>query len=214
MVSVRAPDVAALSRTIVAVICVGLTRVDGETEIPVPVSVMVAPAERLVPFIVSVTVVPACAEPGLMELTVAGEVRVKTTGDVELEPFETVTLRAPVVAELATAKLAVIWVALTTLTPLTVTPLPETATVAPLAKLVPVRVTLAAVLPTGVLAGVIPVSVIAVEVTLKVIGALVAAPWVTVRVRAPGAAEAASASDAPPNDTTEVRPSRVDRRLS
>ena len=53
----------------------------------------------------------------------------------------TVTLRAPAVALAAIDKVAVIWVALTTATLLTVTPAEETVTVAPETKFEPVRVT-------------------------------------------------------------------------
>src|SRR5207247_161653 len=58
----------------------------------------------------------------------------------------TVTLRPPVEAFDAMVKVAVIWVALTTVTLLTLTPVPLMAMVAPALKLEPVRVTGTAVL--------------------------------------------------------------------
>ena len=66
---------------------------------------------------------------------------VKTTAAVVPAEVVTVTLRAPVVAVAAIVKVAVIWVALTTMTLLTVTAVEETVTVAPETKFVPVRVT-------------------------------------------------------------------------
>ena len=65
---------------------------------------------------------------------------VKATAEVVPPAVVTVTLRAPVaVAEID--NVAVIWVALTTVTLLTVTSADETVTVAPARKFVPVRVT-------------------------------------------------------------------------
>ena len=61
----------------------------------------------------------------------------------------TVTLRAPVAAVEAMVRLAVTWVALTKVVESTVTPLPDTVTVAPLTKLVPETVTFCAVAPCG-----------------------------------------------------------------
>ena len=58
-----------------------------------------------------------------------------------------VILRVPVVAVEAMVRLAVSWVALTKVVELTVTPLPDTVTTAPLTKLVPVTVTFCAVAP-------------------------------------------------------------------
>jgi hypothetical protein len=70
----------------------------------------------------------------------------------------TVTLCAPVVAFAATAKVAVIDVALATVTLLAVMPLPLTARVAPVAKFVPVNVT-AMLVPAVADAGLTLVSV-------------------------------------------------------
>src|SRR5438105_6775178 len=61
--------------------------------------------------------------------------------------FVTVTSRPPIVAPLATAIVAVSWVELTKLTDFTVTPLPETDTVAPAAKFEPLTVTFAFAAP-------------------------------------------------------------------
>jgi len=109
------------------------------TVTPVPDTATVSPAARFVPVRVMFVVAPALPEAGLMELNVAAGTTVNATAELVLEPLLTVTLRAPDAAELATAKFAVICVGLTTVTPLTVTPEPDTATVAPFEKFVPVR---------------------------------------------------------------------------
>src|SRR5438105_6782703 len=61
--------------------------------------------------------------------------------------FVTVTLRAPIVAPLATAILTLSWVELTKLTDFTFTPVPETDTVAPAAKFEPLILTVAFAAP-------------------------------------------------------------------
>ncbi|HTE47192.1 MAG TPA: hypothetical protein VK636_18225 [Gemmatimonadaceae bacterium] len=70
----------------------------------------------------------------------------------------TVTLRAPAVAAAPMTRLVVSDVALATVTVPTVTPVPDTATVAPETKLVPVSVT-GTVAPTVPLDGAMVVSV-------------------------------------------------------
>jgi hypothetical protein len=99
----------------------------------------------------------------------------------------TVTVRLPTVAVLAMVKVAVICVELTTATLLTVTPVPETLTVAPETKLVPVKVTETAV-PLAPLVGERDASVGAVEVTVNVTAPLVPYSVVTLILRDPAVA--------------------------
>jgi hypothetical protein len=102
----------------------------------------------------------------------------------------TVTERAPVAAPAAIVNVAVIWVALATFTEETVTPVPETLTVAPVSKLVPVRVTVR-VPPTSSVLGDCAVRVGAAPTVSEPLDvALVPSVLVTVTDRVPMAAPA------------------------
>ena len=114
---------------------------------------------------------------------------VKTTAAVVPAEVVTVTLRAPVVAVAEIVSVAVIWVALTTVTLLTVMPVEETATVAPARKFVPVRVT-GTEAPWMPLEGAMEVRVGAAALTVKTTAAVVPPEVVTVTLRAPGVAVA------------------------
>jgi len=102
----------------------------------------------------------------------------------------TVTLVGPGVALPAMVKVAVICVALSTLTLLTDTPLLLVFTVAPEMKFVPVRVT-GTVVPCAPLLGLTEVRVGPVEMMVNVTALLVPAEVVTVTLTAPGVAVAA-----------------------
>ncbi len=124
-----------------------------------------------------------------------GAETVKVTALLAPPEVVTVTLAAPVAALPAIVKVAVIWVALATLTLLTDTPLLLIFTVAPEMKLVPVSVT-GTVLPCTPLFGLIEVRVGPVEVMVKVTALLVPADVVMVTLSAPGAASAAIVKEA------------------
>jgi hypothetical protein len=95
-----------------------------------------------VPVKVTRTVAPRAQLDGLIEVTFGPPgITVKDDGPLVPPDVVTVTLVGPVVALAAMVKVAVIWVALTTVTLLTVTPALATLTVAPEIKLVPVNVT-------------------------------------------------------------------------
>jgi len=112
---------------------------------------------------------------------------VKVTAPLVPAEVVTVTLAAPVVALLAMVKVAVICVALTTLTLLTDTPLLLVFTVAPETKPVPVSVTGTEV-PCSPLLGLTEVSVGITPRMVKVTALLVPAEVVTVTLAAPGVA--------------------------
>src|SRR5271157_733935 len=105
----------------------------------------------------------------------------------------TVTLRAPGTAEGSMVKRAVICVALVTITALTDVPVPLTATIAPAAKLVPVRVS-HGLAPCPALAGLTDVSTGAGGFTVNAAVPLVPPLVVTVTLAAPNAALAAIVS--------------------
>lgn len=100
----------------------------------------------------------------------------------------TVTVLAPAAAVVAITKFAVIDVALTTLTSVTVTFEPLTATVAPATKFVPVSVT-DTVLPCTPEFGLTLVRVGVGGLTVNVLAAVVPPAVVTVTFRSPSAAE-------------------------
>src|SRR5438094_311884 len=104
-------------------------------------ALIVVPAMKLDPVRVTATVAPCTAAFGAMfESTGAGGLTVNVTG-AEMPPLVvTVTLAAPRVVFAVMVKVAVIWVALATLTLLTVMPVPA-LTEAPATKLEPVRAT-------------------------------------------------------------------------
>lgn len=154
-VTLRGPAAAAALMRNRAVICVGLTTFGLRAVTPLPETETVLPAVKRVP--VNVTVIMVLLDPfaGLMAVRVGPEVEVtvKIAGAVVRPPEVTVMFRAPDAAVASTTKFAVIWVALTTVGVLTVTPGPSTAIVDPLPKFVPVRVTLE-VVPLAALDGV------------------------------------------------------------
>src|SRR5215831_3155807 len=152
-VTLAAPRAALAAMVKVAVIWVALATVTALTVMPGLLVATVAPEMKLAPVRVTGTAVPATPLTGLTEDKVgAGGLTVKVTA-VEVPPeVETVTLAAPRAALAAMVKVAVIWVALATLTALTVMPGLLVATVAPETKLAPVRVTGTAV-PATPLAG-------------------------------------------------------------
>ena len=90
----------------------------------------------------------------------------KATAAVVPAVVVTVTLRAPIVAAAEMVNVAVIWVALTTVTLLTVMSVEETFTAAPETKFVPARVT-GTVAPCTPLDGAIAVRPGAAVLTVK-----------------------------------------------
>lgn len=128
-----------------AVIVVAFTTTTLLTLTAPPCTATVAGAVKCVPVSVTLTLLPRVPEFGVSELSTgfaagAGFTVKETLPLVPPRPV-TVTLRAPVEALAAIANVAVILVELATVMFDSVTPLPLTATVAPLAKLDPVSVT-------------------------------------------------------------------------
>src|SRR3954453_14330130 len=138
----RAPTADPAAIVTVAVICVLLTTVTLLTVTPAPVTPTVAPARKFVPVSVTPAAVPCAPLLGLIEVSVGGEAMTPNGIALLVPPLlVTETLYAPAVALDAMAKVAVICVALTTFTLLTVIPAPVTPTVAPETKFEPVNVT-------------------------------------------------------------------------
>jgi hypothetical protein len=185
------PPVDALAATWnVAVICVALTTTALLTVTPLPLTFTVEPAPKFVPVSVTGTLVPCTPLLGLTEVSVgAPAFTVNVTPLLFSPPDVTVTVSAPVAALAAIWNVAVICVALTTTTLLTVTPLPLTFTVEPAPKFVPVSVT-GTLVPCTPLVGLIEVSVGALPM-VKVVGVVVPPSVVTVTFWCPGAAVAA-----------------------
>jgi hypothetical protein len=148
----------------------------------------VAPDTKLKPLIVTGTVAPWTPLLGFNEL-ITGTAAVMANVDGGLVPAEvpTVTLKFPVAALPAIVKLAVICVALTTLTLLTVTPGLLIATVAPVVKFAPVIVT-GTVAPCAPLDGPMVVIEGAAAVMVNVVGAVVPPGVDTVTLLVPGVA--------------------------
>lgn len=141
-VTLRGPGVAALSIVKRAVIWVGLAILT-PTVTPVPDTVTFETFVKWVPVSATTTVAPAVALAGVSVASVGGTaVTLNATGAVDAVPDVIDRFRAPGAASGSTTRLAVIWVALTKVTPLTPTPAPPTRTVEPVVKFVPVRVTL------------------------------------------------------------------------
>lgn len=138
------------------VICVELTTTVLLRETPEPVCLTVDPGVKPVPVNVTLTLDPLFPLGGLMDVS-AGvwllPVTVKVWVLLVPAVVDTDTLCPPMAAAAPTVRVAVICVALTTVTLPGVTPLPLTATVAPATKLVPLRETFTAV-PCGPLLGV------------------------------------------------------------
>jgi hypothetical protein len=141
-VTSRAPSAVVPPMTKLAVIDVLLTTVTLSTVTPPPLTAMVAPETKFVPVSVTATVAARSPLVGLMLVSVGGGgFTVKVSAPVVPPAVVTVTSRAPVAAPPSIVKVAVIDVSLTTVTSLTVMPVPLTVTVAPETKLVPVSVT-------------------------------------------------------------------------
>jgi hypothetical protein len=111
------------------------------TVTPVPDMLSVPPA-RLVPVSVTGTAVPTKPVVGLIAVRLGAVALMTAKFTVPLVPpgVMTATVYAPIGAVAATARLAVAVVALVTLKPLTVTPVPDTARAVAPVRLVPVRV--------------------------------------------------------------------------
>src|ERR1700675_1136380 len=127
------------------------------TVTPVPDTVTAVVPVRLVPVRVTGTAVPLAPDVGEIEVS-TGPTTVNVTGPLTPPAVVTVTVLPVIAAVFAMVNVAVIVVEFTTVTALTVTPVPDTAKVDPARKLVPARVTGTAVPRTPVL-GVIDVSV-------------------------------------------------------
>lgn len=127
------------------------------TVTPDPITFTVAPDAKLAPVNVTVTLVPGAPLFGLRELTAGGKYIVKAKG--ELVPFVVVTeTEATPDTPAAIENVALIWLASSTLTLLTVTPGLLTLTTALEEKLIPVICTFTAV-PATPLPGLINVTV-------------------------------------------------------
>src|ERR1039457_4748437 len=136
------PSVALAAMVNVAVICVVLTTVTLPTVIPVLAMVTVAPPTKFAPVSVTGTAAPRTPVAGAMVLSLGGGgLTVKTTGALVPALVVTVTFAAPSVALAAMVNVAIICEALTTATALTAIPVLLVATVAPVTKFAPVRVT-------------------------------------------------------------------------
>ena len=156
-VTFREPRDANRPRRNLAVIKPGLTTTTLDILTPEPWTAMAAGDVKLVPLRLTDTVAPLLPDDGVMEVSVGaalgGAVTVKVRAAVVPPAVVTVTLREPVLAAAAMVKVALIRVAFTMATLLTLTPDPLTATVAPDEKLVPSSVTGTAA-PCAPLAGV------------------------------------------------------------
>jgi hypothetical protein len=149
-VTFRAPVTAVVAMVTLAVSCVELTNDVELTVIPVPEKDTLAPLAKPVPVIVTFWLVAPCASAfGLAEPTVGAASTVKIPWPVPAPAsgLVTVTFRLPVAAVAAMVTLAVSCVELTNDVELTVIPVPEKDTLAPLAKPVPVIVTFWLVAP-------------------------------------------------------------------
>ena len=155
------------------------------TVIPALLVVTAAPDRKLEPVRVTATVEPAIPPLGLTELNV-GAGGLTVNGWVPLDPpaVVTVTLATPNEAPAAIEKVAVICVALTTATLLTVIPALSVVTAAPVTKPEPVRVTETAV-PLIPPAGLIELSVATGALTVNDCAPLDPPEVVTVTLAAP-----------------------------
>jgi hypothetical protein len=171
---------------------VALTTCTLLTVTPLPLTFTVELAAKFVPVNVTGIFAPCAPLAGLIEVRVGAAVTVNVTPFVVTPDDVTVTVSPPTAALAAIAKLAVICVALTTCTLLTVTPLPLTFTVVFPAKFVPVKVT-GTFVPCAPVVGLIEASVGA-AVTVKVTPFVVTPDDVTVTVSAANVAFAAIAN--------------------
>ena len=155
---------------------------------PEPETATVAPVVKCVPVNVIVAEELTGALVGVIEVSVmAAVVTLKLTGDDVPEPVATVRLRAPAAAIGSITNCAVICVALTTFTELTVTPVPDALTVAFGGNPVPVSV-IGIVAPVAPVAGATPETANDAPFTVKVTGELTPTPMVTERLCAPASA--------------------------
>jgi hypothetical protein len=143
-----------MSTVKVAVSCVPLVTFTLLRVTPLPVTLtVVAPDWKFVPVSVTVCDPPCAPVVGLSDVSVGvGGLTVKVWVPLVPPAVVTVTVRALSVALDAMVKSAVMDVPLTTDTFATVTPLPLTATLAPVTKFVPVSVSLTVVPVTPVVA--------------------------------------------------------------
>jgi len=181
-VTFLAPRAALPPMAKLAVTEVALTTLTPLTVTPVPDTLTALVPVRFVPVRVTGTVAPCAPVLGLIVVSVGGGIVVTVNVTPPLVPpgVVTVTFRPPVAALPLMAKLAVIEVALTTLTPLTVTPVPDTVIAVAFVRLVPVRVT-GTVAPCKPVPGLIVVNVGAgIIATVNVTGLLVPPGVVTV----------------------------------
>ena len=129
----------------VAVILLELTTTTLLTLTPLPWTVTLAGEVKFVPVSVTVILAPRDAALGASDVRVgftgAGKFTVKGCAALVPALVEMVTLRAPMTALEAMTNVAVTLLELTTVTPVTETPVPLIATVAPAWKLEPLRVT-------------------------------------------------------------------------
>ena len=184
------PITAAAPMVNVAVIWAELTTVTLLAVTPGLLTATVAPATKLVPVRVTGTLVPCTPLAGLTDVSMgAGGFTVKPTALLVPPLVVTVTFAAPVAAAAPMVSVAVIWVELTTVTLLAVTPGLLTATVAPATKFVPARVT-GTLVPWAPLAGFTDVNAGAGGFTVNTTGPLVPPLVVTVTFAAPVAAVA------------------------
>ncbi len=153
------------------------------TVIPDPEKFTRAPGEKLAPVNAALTLLPADSPPGFICVRITGErvgaVTVKVCAAVVIPPELRFTLRGPAAAVRSIPNWARIWVALDTTTLVTVIPAPETATLAPEVKLVPVSVT-GTVVPAVPVAGLRLVREKVAAVTVNVTGELAPTPMLTV----------------------------------
>lgn len=149
---------AAMMQLACTVVAVGTGPVIVQVTPPFPPVMVTAVAPvRRVPVRVTGTVVLRVPDVGVIEVSV-GPITVNVTALLVPPGVVTVTFLAVVAAEAVIVNVAVICVALTTVTLLTVKPVPDTVTAVAPVKLVPVRVTATAEPRTPVL-GAIDVSV-------------------------------------------------------
>jgi hypothetical protein len=196
IVTVRGPGVALASITKAAVSDRPVAATRGPLTfamvMPQPLTaIVVEPGTNPVPDNVTLTVVPRVPDDGLIDVSVGpGAPTLNVCALVVPPAVVTVTLRAPRSAAASTVNRAVIDVPLTTVTSLVLTPLPDTATVAPLRNPDPVKVAIT-LLPASALFGVMLFNAGAAAVTVKVTDAPAPDAVVIVNVRVPRAASAA-----------------------
>ena len=188
-VTLRAPVLAFEAIVMFAVRWPESTKLVELTVMPVPENAALAPLTKPVPVIVMFWLLAPCPrELGLVELTVGPALTVKTLVPVPAPAsgLVTVTSRAPVLAFEAIVMFAVRWLESTKLVELTVMPVPENETLAPLAKPVPLIVTLWLPAPCPSELGLVEDTVgAALTVKAEVLVAVLPSPLVIETSRAP-----------------------------